>query len=373
MAAISKSRWLALALCSVFLVACSDDDDDDIIDNPSAPTVSQISNQTVAQGNATAALPFTVGDADTNVSSLTVSGSSSNTTLVPNSGIVFGGSGAARNVTVTPAAGQSGTAVITYAVSDGTSTTTRNFQLTVSPTGTTKTFDSPADAAAIAAALANVLNKVDGAAPTGGKAGHVTPKIAVPCQDGGTLEQTSNNQSTTFAADGTIVFTDCQTIDEDGNDSTIDGQMVLLCADANQTLSTCGDQDLTFGQESDPLTTALVNSADGVDIRGDFFNFLVTIQDDGNEQTETLTIDGRMVITDNSTNSCGSADLTVDTVEPLTADSTTDEITAGELDLTAADGSTANVVFNADGSQTITVNGVSDTFDASELATICGS
>jgi hypothetical protein len=52
------------------------------------------------------------------VGSLTVSGSSNNTTLVPNANIVFGGSRANRTVTVTPAANQTGSAT-TVTVSDG--------------------------------------------------------------------------------------------------------------------------------------------------------------------------------------------------------------------------------------------------------------
>ena len=62
-----------------------------------------------------------------------MSGSSSNTTLVPNGNIVFGGSGANRTVTVTPAANQSGTATITVTVSDGALTASDTFVLTVTP------------------------------------------------------------------------------------------------------------------------------------------------------------------------------------------------------------------------------------------------
>ena len=57
----------------------------------------------------------------------------SNTTLVPNANIVFGGSGANRTVTVTPAANQSGTATITVTVSDGALTASDTFVLTVTP------------------------------------------------------------------------------------------------------------------------------------------------------------------------------------------------------------------------------------------------
>jgi sulfatase modifying factor 1 len=76
-------------------------------------------------------LAFTVGDAQTAAGSLSVSGSSSNTTLVPNANIVFGGSGANRTVTVTPASSQTGTATITVTVSDGSLSASDTFLLTV--------------------------------------------------------------------------------------------------------------------------------------------------------------------------------------------------------------------------------------------------
>src|SRR5207253_1363348 len=83
------------------------------------PTISNIANQTIDKNGSTAALAFTIGDVETAADSLTLTGSSSNTALVPNANIVFGGSGANRTVTVTPVAGQIGTAVITTTVSDG--------------------------------------------------------------------------------------------------------------------------------------------------------------------------------------------------------------------------------------------------------------
>ncbi|MBI1874429.1 MAG: adhesin, partial [Acidobacteria bacterium] len=83
------------------------------------PTISDISNQTIDEDSATSALAFTIADIETAASSLTLSGSSSNTTLVPTANIVFGGSGASRTVTVTPAANQNGSATITVTVSDG--------------------------------------------------------------------------------------------------------------------------------------------------------------------------------------------------------------------------------------------------------------
>lgn len=96
-----------------------------------APQISTISNTTIAQDMATNALPFTVADIQTPAASLTLIGSSSNTALVPNENIVFGGAGASRTVVVTPSAGKIGVAVITIAVSDGSYTTTTTFTLSV--------------------------------------------------------------------------------------------------------------------------------------------------------------------------------------------------------------------------------------------------
>lgn len=95
------------------------------------PTITPIANQTVNLDTPTGALAFTIGDIETSPGSLTLSGSSSDTTLVPNANIVFGGAGASRTVTVTPASGQSGAATITVTVSDGSLTSSSTFVLTV--------------------------------------------------------------------------------------------------------------------------------------------------------------------------------------------------------------------------------------------------
>jgi hypothetical protein len=97
------------------------------------PLVSTITNRVIAVSTSTAAIPFTVSDAETPAGSLTVSASSDNLAVVPVSGIVFGGSGGNRTVTVTPAAGQTGVASITITVSDGTDSSSTTFQLTVAP------------------------------------------------------------------------------------------------------------------------------------------------------------------------------------------------------------------------------------------------
>src|SRR6185295_10272336 len=65
--------------------------------------------------------------------------------LVPTAGISFGGSGAARTVTVTPAPGQSGQATITLTVSDGVAGTSTAFLLTVLPPNAAPTISPVAD------------------------------------------------------------------------------------------------------------------------------------------------------------------------------------------------------------------------------------
>ena len=108
------------------------------------PTISTVANQSVAQGVATGALPFTVGDAELSASILSVTVASSNTTLVPVANIVLGGSGVNRTVTATPTAGQVGTSTITLSVTDGIFTTDSSFVLSVgTPTAVSGVSHSP--------------------------------------------------------------------------------------------------------------------------------------------------------------------------------------------------------------------------------------
>jgi len=82
------------------------------------PTISDVANQSTALNTAVGPLAFDVGDIETAAGSLNVTASSSNLALIPNANIALGGGGANRTVTVTPAAGQSGTATITLTVDD---------------------------------------------------------------------------------------------------------------------------------------------------------------------------------------------------------------------------------------------------------------
>ena len=82
------------------------------------PSISSIADQSIEAGTFTGAISFTVSDAETPASNLTVTGSSSDTRLVSESGISLGGSGTNRTVTITPATGQTGASTITIKVTD---------------------------------------------------------------------------------------------------------------------------------------------------------------------------------------------------------------------------------------------------------------
>jgi len=96
-----------------------------------APTISAMTERSVAAGASTGPISITVGDAQTAAASLTVTAMSSNPVLVPNANITIGGAGASRTVSVTPAANKTGKAVVTVTVSDGTLVRNASFVLSV--------------------------------------------------------------------------------------------------------------------------------------------------------------------------------------------------------------------------------------------------
>ncbi len=70
----------------------------------SPPTISAIVDQDPPRNSPTPAIPFTVSDAETDATNLTLYATSSNPALLPTNNIIFGGSGSNRTVTLTPPA-----------------------------------------------------------------------------------------------------------------------------------------------------------------------------------------------------------------------------------------------------------------------------
>jgi len=102
----------------------------------SAPTISSVTDKSTGENVALGPVSFTIGDAQTAASALTVQAVSYNTNLLPVANIVLGGSGASRTVTLTPATNQSGSAAVLLLVSDGTNQTPETFTLNVAAANT---------------------------------------------------------------------------------------------------------------------------------------------------------------------------------------------------------------------------------------------
>jgi Ca2+-binding RTX toxin-like protein len=97
-----------------------------------APTVTLASGGSCSSTTSVSGtMNLSLADVDSSVDPLTLSATSSNKTLVPVANIKFGGSGADRTVSITPAAKKSGGATITFTASDGTAKSTTTIRVIV--------------------------------------------------------------------------------------------------------------------------------------------------------------------------------------------------------------------------------------------------
>jgi hypothetical protein len=110
------------------------------ITNP--PSITPLLDLTILEDSTTSAINFTVDDLDTPAADLVVSAESSNAVLLPNSAIVFSGTGSNRSFVATPVANEFGTSVINITVTDGQNSTSRSFTLTVSPVNDAPVLDN---------------------------------------------------------------------------------------------------------------------------------------------------------------------------------------------------------------------------------------
>ena len=89
------------------------------VSNPSAPSISGLSNIVVQAGLSNGPYLFTVSDAESEASTLTLSKASTNTSVLPIEDISFiGGSGSNRQITITPDSSAYGTSAVTIATAD---------------------------------------------------------------------------------------------------------------------------------------------------------------------------------------------------------------------------------------------------------------
>jgi uncharacterized repeat protein (TIGR01451 family) len=100
-----------------------------------APVISGLMDLSIDQDSGATNLVFSVSDAESLPSSLLASAASGNQTLLPNAKVAVSGNGSSRTLTLEPAAGQSGSALVQLVVRDGpeagAAATTNSFVLTV--------------------------------------------------------------------------------------------------------------------------------------------------------------------------------------------------------------------------------------------------
>ncbi len=110
----------------------SDPDTVTVTTQNQSPTISSIAAQTVDSGQTMGPISFTIGDAETPASDLTVEASSSNKNLVPDENISIEGTGSDRTITIVTVANLTGISEITLNVTDTAgATASATFQLTV--------------------------------------------------------------------------------------------------------------------------------------------------------------------------------------------------------------------------------------------------
>jgi len=99
----------------------------------SAPSVSQIPDIELFEGDSVEPLSFVVEDVETPAEELLVTASSSNELLLPESAIVISGTGSNRTISVAPIDQIVGEALVNVIVNDGTSVANESFKVLVKP------------------------------------------------------------------------------------------------------------------------------------------------------------------------------------------------------------------------------------------------
>jgi|GEM_PF-692606 Dienelactone hydrolase and related enzymes len=102
-----------------------------VVDGNTAPVIQGVPNGVIATGTTHGLFPLVVKDNESAETTLTLTASSSNPAIIPNSGIVFGGQNYGRTINAIPTVGQTGRAVITLSLSDGVNTTSTAFVVDV--------------------------------------------------------------------------------------------------------------------------------------------------------------------------------------------------------------------------------------------------
>ncbi|MEI8025150.1 MAG: hypothetical protein WCI18_02265 [Pseudomonadota bacterium] len=134
------------------------------------PSISDVADQSMNEDGPAMNLSVVINDVDNNLNCNTsLSATSSNSTLISNSSIVFSGTAPNCYVSLTPSPNQNGTAIITLSVTDGSATAMDTFVLNVIPVNdppTISSFPSQVMMNEDSTAIVNVLlNDIDNSLP----------------------------------------------------------------------------------------------------------------------------------------------------------------------------------------------------------------
>ena len=125
-----------------------------------APTINALSTKTINE-DGTATFSLSLNDSEQNIQDLTYSVTSSNSLLLPASGISVAGTGNEKTVTLTPLANKSGTSTITVTLSDGLLTEEASFVLTVNAVNDTPTITTIANTSIVEDTAGSVSFTID--------------------------------------------------------------------------------------------------------------------------------------------------------------------------------------------------------------------
>jgi VCBS repeat-containing protein len=337
------------------------------------PTISAISDLTTLEDTATSALGFTIGDVETAVNSLTLSHSSSNPTLVPNTdvNIAFGGAAGNRNVTVTPAANQNGGPVtVTVTVTDGNGgTVTETFDVMVTAVNDTPVASNASRTTAEDSALTgnlvasdvdagDTLTFVNVAGPSHGTVTvnadgsyTYTPAVNYNGPDSFTFKATDNAATPTDSNTATVSIT-VTAVNDAPVASNGSATTPTLTPILNGSLSATDveNDDLTYSLVTGPSDGILVLSDDGSFTYdpGAFHgttSFTFKANDgtaDSNTATFTITVNGSPVAADDAdVTVLGTAIIDVRVNDSDPDDATIQLTVAANLSVTANNGTVA--------------------------------
>ena len=278
-----------------------------VVNTNDAPIVTLIGDQAIDEDSTTGALSFTIDDEETAASSLIVTATSSDQSLVQDADIVLGGSGSDRTIQVTSLADQFGSTTITVSIDDGATVTQETFVVNVNPVN-----DAPVQSTIEGAAIN--YTEHDGAVA-------ITSTLAIGDVDDANIESATVEISGNYA-NGEDVLT---FVDQNGITGVWDAASGRLALTGSATLA---------NYETAIRSITYTNTSENPDTSTRTISFTVN---DGDVDSNTLTRDIEIeAINDDPTND-GSLPSDVTVIEDVLSNVDLSAIDFGDVDASGSD------------------------------------